>query len=162
MQRLSILLGILAILIAGCGNGGAPEAEEQKGNQPGESVLYENEQGLKITNSEGWTKKEETSDPFNIRFENEQSTAIISVISNEKSVEEIKDELISGAGEITILDEGDDFVSFQTDRKESIRSDVFVERSDEESRVIIFMTPAADYEKNKAKFDEFRENIHFE
>jgi len=162
VQRLSVLLGILVILIAGCGNEKAPEAQEKKGDQPDESVLYINpEQGLEITNSEGWTKKEEISDPFNVRFENEKSTVIISEISIKKSVDEIKDELISSAGKVTLLNEDDNSVSFQTDRKESIRSDVFVEQSDEENRVIIFMSPAAEYEKNKVKFDEFKENIHF-
>ncbi|MFC4410909.1 hypothetical protein ACFOZY_10820 [Chungangia koreensis] len=163
MQRLSIILVILAILAAGCGKEEAPQADEQKGSQSEETVLYVNpEQGIEITNGEGWTKKEEISEPFNVRFENEKATVIITMISNKKSVDEIKDELISGAGEVTILEEEDHSVSFQTKRKESIRSDVFIERSDEESRVIIFMTPAGEYENNKAKFDEFKENIHFE
>lgn len=162
MKRLSIVLVVLAILAAGCGKEEAPQAEGKKGSQSEKTVLYESDKGLKITNGDGWTKKEEISEPFNVRFENEKATVIISKISNKKSNGEIKDELISGAGEVTILAEEDNSVSFQTERKESIRSDVYIERSDEESRVIIFMTPAEEYENNKAKFDEFKDNIQFE
>ena len=160
MQRLSMLLGILVVLLAGCGDGDSPKAQEKTDGQQQQSALYKSDQ-LEITNGEGWTKKEEIEEPFNIRFENDNATVIISEISNKKSVDEIKDELIQSAGEVTILNEGEDFVSFQTNRKESIRSDVAIERTNSESRVIIFMTPTAEYENNKEKFDTFKENIHF-
>jgi hypothetical protein len=164
-----VFLSLVVLLLGACGDK-ADEADQvnepQSGktdqvNEPAGNVLYENNNhGLKVFEAEGWTlKKESTADPLSVVFTNGRVDAIISVLGDDKSFQKIKEELKAASGSVQVTDEKEDSLSYRSDRKESIRTDVFLRKGDGRVFVITFMTPNASYEANAGTIHDFQKHI---
>ncbi|WP_432357052.1 hypothetical protein [Sporosarcina sp. UB5] len=162
-MKLALPLLIVLVVLAGCGHQQSSAEEQPHETESTEQAsLYVNEEfGLTIGEVPGWTLLKEVENPLNVSFVNEKSTIIVSILSNEKSIDEIKKEVLTGVGNVSIQEESENTLSFTSDRKESIRSHIKFERDSNSTKMIIFMTPAPQYEKNKVLFDEFQKNINF-
>lgn len=162
MQKKAIFLFVFILILAGCSEKSPLEVEADGSEKQENTILYENvEHGLMIDEVQGWSYTKEVLQPFNVSFTNDQASVIVSILSNEKTVEEMKDEILLGAGDVTIIEEDEDALSYKTNRKESVRTNLYIERTENDTRLLIFMTPFNEYEKNKEKFDRFKSNIHF-
>lgn len=161
-MKIALPLLIVLAALAGCGHKDSSAEQPQETESTQQASLYDNEEaGLTIEEVPGWTLSREVKNPLNVSFVNEKSSVIVSILSNEKSIDEIKKEVLAGAGNVSIQEESENTLSFTSNRKESIRSDIKIERDSNSTTMIIFMTPASQYEKNKALFDEFNKNINF-
>lgn len=160
MDVKKILVIILALLFLAL-NGCAKEEKPKDMEQQNQAVLYENtELGLRVLKTQNWMIDEEpTTKQFNITFKNDYSKAIITVISNEKSFEEIKRELQTGAGEVSVLKETSDYLAFKSEREESIRTDIYISQRGTHTYIVTFMTPLKDYESNQESIEAFYKNV---
>lgn len=151
LLKLCIALTLLAI--SGCNLTEAGEVEK--------AVFYENvEAGLKIYESSDWTLDSEVSiEPFNATFKQGNVRAIVSIIPSVKTLDQIKQELHLDRDFVEVIEESDHRLSFQTNQKESIRSDIYAQQTDGETLILTFLTSIAEYEANQEKMEEFRNNI---
>ncbi|KUO58990.1 MAG: hypothetical protein APF84_05915 [Gracilibacter sp. BRH_c7a] len=162
VKKLSIImLAITLLAVNGCSQAEQPENMDKEQTDNTKIILYENTQvGLRVYETKNWvTNQEPTAEPFSVTFSNEHSKAILSVISNEKSFEEIKRELKVGAGKVIVLEEIGDYLAFQSERLESIRTDIYIEQIGARIGIITFMTPLKDYELSQDSIEAFKKNI---
>ncbi|MCL7748002.1 hypothetical protein [Halalkalibacter alkaliphilus] len=126
-------------------------------------VMYENtDRGIRVYETPNWEFGEQSEgDQINVTFYSEKGKAIITVLSSKKDLEEIKQELMIGVGKSNIIEETDNYFAFQSERKESIRSDVYFEQQDQRVNILTFMTPVDDYEENIEYIKEFKQHIEF-
>ena len=124
-------------------------------------VMYENEKaGIQILESSNWMLDSEVStEPFNVTFKQDEIRAIVSIIPNIKSLEEIKKELDLTSDYVQIIEETPERLSFRMEQTEHTRSDIYVQQTGEETLVLAFFTPDHDYLANYEKIEEFRKNI---
>lgn len=164
MKKLFIILS-LTLFTVGCGkeemvestSATSPSTEEQVQVK---SFLYENEEkGIRVGEVKDWKlSKEEDS---NVVFQNEKLQAIITILPNKQDVKSIKRDLIVGAGDIKIIEETDKSLSFHSNRKESIRTDIFISQVGEKMNIVTFVGKVDDDEMNRSKIVEFKEHIQF-
>lgn len=162
-MKIALPLLIILVVLAGCGHKeSSVEEQPHETESTQQTAMYVNEEaGLTIGEVPGWTLSKEVETPLNVSFVNGKSSVIVSILSNEKSIDEIKKEILTGAGNVSIQEESENTLSFTSNRKESIRSDIKIKRDSDSTKMIIFMTPASQYEENKALFNKFYENINF-
>lgn len=161
-KRIVTLVGLLMVLLLfGCSNKIEetpliPNDEAQDNYE--RKALYENEEfGVLVHELEGFVLKKETE--RTATFMNEKLTVIISVIKEMKSKQEIKDELLKGIGEVTMIADDDHYIAWKSDRKESIRTDVYIDETTERTILIMFMTPLKDYQINESKIELFKDKV---
>lgn len=150
----------------GCGSETSQQTNGDSNVQQEDQILYQDSDwGVTILKTDGWTLEngptEKFSNSLNISLNNGTLKAIVSVIPKSKTIAEIKNELKVGAGNINVIDDNENHLAFSTLRTESIRSDVFINEGDKFIQMIIFMTPTDQYENNKGKIDEFKQNVQF-
>lgn len=163
-QLSAIILVISILLLSACGTESS-QASLEKGNQTNDDnseFLYQGK-NIQVTETPGWIENTNSSysDEGNVVFENGKVKAIITVVSNEKSLEEIKSELKKSFANAEVIQESSDYVSLKTNRKESIRSDVYFNRGEDQTGIIIFMTPIKTHEKNKTIIEKFKNNVQY-
>ena len=147
-----MLISLLALV--GCGKA----AESDADNESITGVLYDNpELGIRVLDTDGWVIEKETAK--SVKFTNEKIVAIISVIPKGDTVGEIKQALISSAGEITVTGEGANFISWKSERNESIHTNIFIEEKQDRNVIITFLTPNDAYETNRETIEAFRWNV---
>jgi|GEM_PF-3311240 len=145
------------LLLSACGTN--EEVQEKQGSKSEENALYKSD-SFTVFHVEGWSlEKESTDKTLNVIFSKDQSKAIITSLSVEKSNEEIKNDLINGAGNVEIIVNKDDNVSFKTKLNNSIRTDIFIKKSNKHKIVITFMTPDSNYENAKKDKEEFLNKV---
>jgi hypothetical protein len=153
------------LLLGACGNESS-QSNLEKNSEPNQKeetkYLYES-QSFKVIELPGWTesKDESTDDKANVMFQNGKLKAVVTVVSNEKSLEQIKNELKTALGSAEEIEDSDHYMSFKSNRKESIRTDIYLNRSDEQTGILIFMTPLQNFETSKAKIEEFKNNVQY-
>lgn len=126
-----------------------------------EKMLYENNHtGIRIEDVEGFTLKQESDKT--VTFTNETVTAIISVLETGRTKEEIQDELLTGLGNVTFIEETDQYIAWKSDRNESIRTDVYFKENKQYSVLVVFMTPMKDYQQNSNRIETFIDSIMLE
>jgi hypothetical protein len=158
IQKAAVHIFLLTFLIVlvGCGRATDEEIESKKVST--EASFYDNpEQGIRIETIDGWSIEKETAK--SVKFTSDKIIAIISVIPREKTVSEIKKELLAGAGDVTVIGEGLNFVSWKSERQESIRTQVWVEEKADRHVIVTMMTPHELYEENQEKIEMFRESL---
>lgn len=153
---LIFILALVLLAVSGCTQAEQPKDMEQK-----QEVLYENtEVGLRVYKTQNWVIDEEpTTKEFSVTFRDDYSKAIITVISNEKSFEEIKRELKVGAGKVSVLEETSDYLAFKSDRLESIRTDIHISQKGGHIGIVTIMTPLKNYESNQNSIQAFVNNV---
>ncbi|UTW68631.1 hypothetical protein KHA80_13990 [Anaerobacillus sp. HL2] len=92
-------------------------------------------------------------------MKNGNLVAIVTMIPKETTTDEIKTELKKGAGKVTIIEETENFLSWKSDRKESIRTEVFIEENEASKFVLTFLTPLGTYEEMKKDIEALKTNI---
>ncbi|TXC90646.1 hypothetical protein FS935_12090 [Metabacillus litoralis] len=164
MKKLFIILS-LTLFTVGCGKEETIESTSATSPSKEKQVqvktfLYENkEKGIRIGEVKDWKfSKEEDS---NVVFQNEKLQAIITILPTKQDVKSIKRDLIVGAGDITIIEETDKTLSFHSNRKESIRTDVSISQVGEKMNIVTFVGKVDDDEVNRAKIIEFKKQIQF-
>ncbi|MDQ0339907.1 hypothetical protein J2S00_002702 [Caldalkalibacillus uzonensis] len=155
-------------MVSGCGQ---TELAQQPLNHPDEGtagsstqtqdILYENsEVGIKVYQLPGWeVGKEGEADTFNVTFHRDNLKAIITLVSSDLSLEEIKQTLVTGAGPVEILEETDTYLALQSKRKEPVRTDIYIEQQEEQTVIYTFMTPAEAYAENQPYMESFKQNV---
>ncbi len=150
-----IILSFIALI--GCSSDDVTEAKKDNGTSS-TSVLYENpDQGVRVYKTDGWVIEKETA--TSVKFKNEKMVAIISVVPKQETIAEMKQELLAAAGKVTVTDEGPNYISWKSDRKESIHTNVFLEETKDRHVITTILMPHNVYESNREKMEAFRWNI---
>ncbi|MEN2768164.1 hypothetical protein [Ornithinibacillus xuwenensis] len=161
MRKLILLISFL--LLAACGTEESSNTTtNEKENTQDEKATFlfdSKEKGIKVEDASGWTLIEEQDS--NVVFENGTLKAIITVISEDNDFATLKQDLKTSAGDITVLEESDTQLSFQTNRKESIRSDISLYKEGTKTQIITFMTKVENYKSNQSLIEEFSKKIKF-
>lgn len=154
-----IALSIIFLSLVGCSKGSEDISQPIQGSNEG-FFYYNQELGIQIAEAADWVLEKETSN--SVKFTSEKSIGLLSVVSKEKSVAEIKKELLGGAGDVMVIGEGLNFIAWKSERQESIRTEVWVEEKGDRYVIITLMTPEKHYEEKKEKLETFRHNIKIE
>lgn len=153
-RAVHIFIIISLIALVGCNKAAEGETDDKAVG----AVLYDNpDQGVRVLETKGWVIEKETA--TSAEFKNEKIIAIISVIPKGETVAEIKQQLVSAAGKITVTNEGPNIISWESERNESIHTDVYIEEKENQNVITTFLTPTNEYENNRAKIEEFHGNI---
>jgi hypothetical protein len=140
----------------------ATTAAESPTSDTKTAIYTDTETGLAVYETEGWVfeKESKTGKGVNVTFSNEKVKGILSILSTDKSFDEIKNELKVGAGQIEIIDESDEYLSFKSLRKESIRTDIYLNRLPEGNVYIFsFLTPAEQFLDNQGKIEAILNHV---
>ncbi|MFD1037826.1 hypothetical protein ACFQ3N_05305 [Virgibacillus byunsanensis] len=164
--RIILLFFVVSFLLVACQNDGNEGTEpndkinnEQK--QEVQNYLYESKT-VKVIQTPGWQLQDNSSkDKDNIMFQNENVKAILTSVSHEKSLDEIKSELKASFGNSDAIEEDEQYLSLKSNRKESIRTDIYLNSGEEQTGILIFMTPHEGYEINQELIKEFKQSVQF-
>ncbi|APC46948.1 hypothetical protein BME96_01510 [Virgibacillus halodenitrificans] len=162
MKKSALLLLLLVlILLAGCG--GTKEAKGTGSTGTADlKMLYENEEfNVKVKETDGWklAKANMNGNKLNAKFEKDTINAIISSLTTKKSFKIIKNELVTGAGKVEILEEKENYISFESTMKTKIRTDIYLEKQGDYTYIFTFVTPVADYKEVNNEINKLRQNI---
>ena len=164
------VLSMLAIFLVGCTEETAAESQTEDNHaersvQEAEEPLYENDKyGLSILAAGNWAlETDKESGNLNVVLSTGKLNAIVSSVASDKPFEEISEELIRGAGSVSVLTEQDEFLSYQSTLKKPVRTDVyFREHNDEQNILVIFMSPSSVFEDHQPQIERLLSNIKFE
>lgn len=155
-KAVHILLMIFLLIVVGCSKTSEDVTESNQVETSG--YFYDNpERGIRIEAASDWFIEKETAN--STKFKSEKLVAIISVIPKGKTVSEIKKELMANAGDVTLKGEGLNFISWKSEREESILTNVWVEEKHDRNVIVTIMTPYEIYEEKIEKIENFRESI---
>ncbi len=149
------------LVLGACQNDGNAQVNTEK-EQKDKNYLYESET-VKVTETSGWQHRDRSSKygEENILFQNGNVKAILTLVSSEKSLDEIKSELKSSFGNSEAIEENENYLSLKSKRKESVQTDIYLNSGDEQTGILIFMAPFEEYETNQAVIEEFKKNVQF-
>lgn len=149
------IFAILSLIaLVGCGK----SAEQGTNEQSEAEVLYENpQQGVRVLATDGWVIEKETA--TSVKFKKEKIVAIISVIPKGETVAEIKQGLLTASGNVTVTGEGPNFISWKSERNESIHTNVYIDETEDRNVITTFLTPNEFFETNKEAIEAFRWNV---
>ncbi|WP_368646295.1 hypothetical protein AB4027_05290 [Alkalibacterium putridalgicola] len=158
-----------ALFLAGCNEEPLADTKIESSQSETSSVvkvsyLYENEDyQLAISENMDWQlESEKETDNLNVVLNDDTLTALVSSVSASNTFEDIKKELIKGAGNVTVLSESDDFLSYKSKLKNAVRTDVYFKEQDElKNYIITFMSQTSEFEDNQPKVESLLNNIHF-
>ncbi|GGM38227.1 hypothetical protein GCM10011351_25450 [Paraliobacillus quinghaiensis] len=164
----AFILFFITTLLVGCN--GETESDNsaevnQKENVESEEneLLYVNEAyGISIAQNADWTfESEVVSANLNVVLSHNKLEAIISTVSADRTFEEIKQELKSGAGDVEVISEEGHTLSYKSKLKNAVRTDVyFKEHNDSKNLIIIFMSPNSEYEQAKPNIKSLLNHIN--
>lgn len=154
------------IVVSGCAKEeentvSATVAKEQTGSaQEQQDILYQNESiGLSVYETTGWQLNEEKqSKGLNVTFSNNKMKAIITAVNTDKSFEEIKSEFKRSSANSEVLEEKDSQLSFKSNTSK-VRTDIFLERVNDQTYIYTFLTPIKSYSESKSVLSAFINNI---
>lgn len=159
------------VIMIGCSDDEVREGQEEKDvdislsekeQVNSETAMYENETfGVAVYEQEGWSLSKEENDPTNVVFEHEDVTSILTLLTTKKSVQDLKDELLSGANNVTVVEDEEQFLAYETDRQESVRSDVYFSISNGNTIVLTFVTAADEYGEVEDVILGFHEQVKY-
>ncbi|UFT98902.1 hypothetical protein KO561_17165 [Radiobacillus kanasensis] len=159
-----ILLIFISLFVLGACQSGKGEdvqhnAEVNTEQEP--NYLYESET-VKVTETLGWQHQNPTNKgEENILFQNGNVKAILTSVSNEKPLEEIKSELKASFANSETMEESETYLSLKSNHQEVIRTDIYLNSGEEKTDILIFMTPSGEYENNQEIIEEFKQNVHY-
>lgn len=167
MKKLLFYIFLLTVLVLAACKADKANLEKEKSTEKEEEVnqqtiIYEDDgTGIQIFKTDGWEKETEKKTPngIHVTFSNDNINSIITVVSSAKSLEAVKNELKLGAGKIHVMNEKNNYLSFKSDRKESIQTEIFLKKEGDKIYVFTFIVPVKDYEVSKEKINSFIENI---
>lgn len=143
---LIVVLMITSTLLVGCKQDVESDLASAK-----QTVMHENKQyGITIYENSDWQfVSEQQSDNINIKLSHPNKlNAIITTASSEKSFAMIKQELLAGAGDIDVIAEDDDTLSYRSKLQDAIRTDVYFKPNHGEKHIlVIFMSPVSVHEE---------------
>ncbi|TFB21808.1 hypothetical protein E3U55_08270 [Filobacillus milosensis] len=171
LNKLLLTLTAGLLVLSGCG-ADAEEKEEQpqKTEQQEEQAKKEDTQqealykkgGLVVSEVSGWSVGKEKEDPLTVNFNHQNLKAIASVINTDKSFEQLKNELLNGAGDVEVLKEEDGHFSYHSKHEESIRTDVYITQHDQQTLVLSFLSKTDVYDEVKASIKEFQSAVNLQ
>ncbi|OIJ22394.1 hypothetical protein BKP45_07090 [Anaerobacillus alkalidiazotrophicus] len=164
-SKVILVLFFTLLLLGACGTDSS-QSNLEKNTEPYQTeelnYLYESQLFI-VADTPGWTVHQEntSNDKANVMFQNGKLRAIVTVVSNEKSLEEIKKELKASFRNVEEIEETNNYLSFKSKREESIRTEIYLHSGDGQTGILIFMTPLNDYETNQSKIIEFKNNVQY-
>lgn len=164
-SKVILVLFSTLLLLGACGTDKS-QSNLEKNTEPYQTeelnFLYENQLFI-VADTPGWTVHQDKSpnDKANVMFQNGKLRAIVTVVSNEKSLEEIKNELKASFRNVEEIEETNNYLSFKSKREESIRTEIYLNSGDGQTGILIFMTPLNDYETNQSKIIKFKNNVQY-
>lgn len=162
------LLTVVLFILSACGDVEAGKKETAKSNSAEQSaeekISYENEEyHISVHNAEDWKVDEiENEDKLIVNFQKDNMEAIITVVTTDKKLPEIKNEFLLGAGDSEIIKDKEGQLSYRSKLENSMRTDIFLEKHEKFTYVFTFITPDRDYEKLKGSIDALMKNIKIE
>lgn len=160
-----IILFLCFFNLVACGNHSAtktPAAHAK--NVPPTTYLYHNQtNGISIKQIAGWTKDDKlsSSEPRDPVFSNGKLKVIVTTAAAKDSFTEIKNNLKAASPDAKIIKEQSAFLSYKTANKESIETDVYLQKKNSKNYIIIFMMPVSDAVGNQQKMKDFISNTTF-
>jgi len=122
------------------------------------NVFYFNsDKGITLTESQGFQVIDEET--TTVTFEKDRLKVIVSVLTKEDSLSEIKTALKQSAGDIHLLDESETFVSFETVRNEPMRFDIYLTETEAATYVKTFIIKAEYFDQQQADLDAFNDAL---
>lgn len=168
LHRLLFILVVGFSLLVGCGSADASEdKDKQKDNdkiseqQEAENILYEKD-GLVVSQVMGWSVGTEKVDPLNVTFNHQHVQAIVSLIETEKTFDQLKEELLDGAGNVELVEEKGDSFSYQSKQKESIRTNVYFRKYEDQTMILSFLSKVDSGEGARKAIDDFKSAINYQ
>ncbi len=173
MKRRVMIVILLSIVLVGCQHDDLTNQAVKQTTRDGDIVqkesidlneadvfYYNKEKGLIITENAGFTfvKEEQTT----ITFEKDRLKVILSVLSNEDSLSDIKTALKQSAGNITVLDETETFLSFQTVRNEPMRFDIYLTETTAHTYLTTFIAKAEYFDQQQPDMTAFNDALIFD
>ncbi|GEK88816.1 hypothetical protein SAMN04488100_10446 [Alkalibacterium putridalgicola] len=151
---------VFALTLVGCGDDipADTKAENTVQNdvvEESDSLYTNDERGISISPNMEWQfESESKSDNLNIVLKHNKLKAIVSSVSPTRSFEDIKKELMKGSGDVAVLSDEADYLSYQSKLKKAVRTDVyFREHNDEQNVIMIFMSSSENYQENQEKIE---------
>ncbi|SFC39098.1 hypothetical protein SAMN04488102_10624 [Alkalibacterium subtropicum] len=156
-----VIFSAVTIALAGCSNEtladttGEEQSVQTAAQEESDSLYRNDDWGLDISPNMDWElESEKESENLHIVLKHNKLKAILSTVSSSQSFEDIKKELIKGSGDVSVLTDSEDYLSYQSKLKKAIRTDVyFKEHSDERNILMIFMSSAENYDANQEKVE---------
>lgn len=125
------------------------------------NVFYFNsDKGITLTENHGFQVVDEET--TTVTFEKDRLKVIVSVLTKEDSLSEIKTALKQSAGDINVLDETETFLSFETVRNEPMRFDIYLTETEEATYVKTFIVKSEYFEQQQADHDAFNDALIFD
>ncbi|GEM03013.1 hypothetical protein HMI01_00010 [Halolactibacillus miurensis] len=170
MRKWLIILSCLYLV--GCQNEAAKSEQVQQTqggdteliqsiNQKEKGVFYFNsDKGLTLTENQGFQVIDEET--TTVTFEKDRLKVIVSVLTNEDSSTKIKTALKQSAGDIKILNEKEEFLSFQTLRNEPMRFDIYLTKTNEVTYLKTFIIKADYFDQQQSDIHAFNDALIFD
>ncbi|RPF53248.1 hypothetical protein [Aquisalibacillus elongatus] len=162
LNKLCLVLVAGLLVLSGCGaDAEEKDQQEDQAKEETKDTLYE-EGGLVVSNVSGWSIGKEKKEPLTVNFNHQDLKAIATVVETEKDFNQIKDELLAGAGDVEVIEEQEESFSYQTKNKESIRTDVYLEQDEEQTLILSFLSKTNVYEDVKETIEEFQSAVELQ
>ncbi|GAE94579.1 hypothetical protein JCM21714_3750 [Gracilibacillus boraciitolerans JCM 21714] len=156
-----LIIACFAFLIA-CGQGENDiEAEANIVDEEMEAVFYENNM-FELSSLEGWSLDQEATaeEDQHIIFSNGTTKVIVAMVSKEQTIEQMKKSVIASFSKKTeIIEEKENYLAIETNRKENIRANVYFYEGSAHQLVFTFMTPEQDVKESNNRINEFIDKL---
>ncbi|MDQ0159645.1 hypothetical protein [Alkalibacillus salilacus] len=169
-QVFLVFIVFIIVLLTGCSNNeNSAQSQESVGDDKSgeqastsDELLYDHEDmGLSVGYEKGWEMIEESKDPVNVTFQHDHILSVLTVLSGNKEVQTLKDELLQGANKASVVDESDRFIAYETDREESMRTEVYFMDDKEKTVMLSFVTAKDKYESVEKDITSFRSQLNY-
>ncbi|WP_411953885.1 hypothetical protein ACKXGF_11650 [Alkalibacillus sp. S2W] len=169
-QKFLVFIVFIIILLSGCSDDdnsaqseesvGGDKSEEQTSTS--EELLYDHKDtGVSVGYEEGWEMIEESKDPVNVTFQHDHILSVLTVLDDKQKVQSLKDELLQGANKASVVDESDRFIAYETNREESMRTEVYFMNDKEKTVMLSFVTAKDRYDKVEDDIASFRSKLNY-
>jgi hypothetical protein len=163
MKKSGLFMMLLCLVaLMACSHQQDPKDAAAKSKQTAEpKYIYQDKaSGFAIGETAGWKKdKKLSSENLPLVLTNGKLKAVISSASGKHSFEEIKKDLKAGSGQIKVLEERPDYLSFKSLNKESIETEAYLKKAADKNYVILFMMSANSSEENQKKIKGLLSNL---
>lgn len=160
MSKLKIvnlfLLITLVLGLSACQNQ-AKDTMAASSQEPELQTLFQNKKyHVSIPAQKGWAVEKVIADEeLNVVFRHRYSTAILTSLATDKSMEDIKNELLIGSGAVEVSENEENHLAYLTGTKEKIYTDIYIQTYQGSTYITTFMSTEKHHDKAKIVNQEF-------
>ncbi|PXW92239.1 hypothetical protein DES38_103258 [Streptohalobacillus salinus] len=164
MNKIIVLLSMVLLTACSTNTETSPEKEPSRVEDDQtmtETALFfqSEEKGIMIEEANNFSFVAEKSNT--VSFQKEDLKAIISVLTPTNDLTNVKQALKDGSGNITVIEETDGYLAFQSNHAEPIRTEVYLTVTGSHTYVTTFMMKAPEYEQYFSDIEHFRDALTF-